>query len=105
MDWKGKLILDIVRDVKSLFGSENYPKCKFGGTRKDWILINDLTKLEPPVMIVWGKWDPYLPVSQAILANKLIKRSCLYVFSKSGHAPQRSDPNRFHDVAYRFLTE
>lgn len=105
MDWKGRLTLLIVRGLERIIGRWENPKCQFGGTKEDWLFINDLPKLGQPVEIIWGRWDPYLPVSQAKLAQRLIPNCRLHVFSNCGHAPQRCRPDEFNDVVYRFLTE
>ena len=105
LNWKGRLLLYLIRAVQRLVGKQESIKCKFGGTKEDWWLIDHLHKLKPPVMIVWGKGDPYLSVSQAKLAQDLIPNCQLCIFPSCRHAPQKESSNKFNDIVYKFLTE
>jgi pimeloyl-ACP methyl ester carboxylesterase len=101
---KGRLLLYLIRGVKRIVGKEKIPNFKAGGTMEEWLLINRLRELKPPVMIVWGEWDPYYPPSQARLAQSLIPNCQLYVLPRCRHAPHRERPEEFNNLVYQFLT-
>lgn len=58
-----------------------------------------------PVLIVWGRKDPIIPVRHAEQAHKAIPGSRLEIFDDAGHLPQTEDPARFVEVLERFLAE
>jgi len=104
MSRKGRVILLLVRGLKSIIGKGKKPRYK-SGSNEDWLVIERLPELKPPVLIVWGQRDPYLPVSQAKLAHSLIPSSQLSIFPGCRHAPQRERPDKFNHLVYQFLTE
>ena len=101
---KGQLLLFLIRGIKRTVGKEKVPKYKMS-SKEDWLLTNRLHTLNPPVMLVWGERDPYLPVSQAKLACSLIPNCQLCVFPRCRHAPHRERPDEFNNLVYQFLTE
>jgi pimeloyl-ACP methyl ester carboxylesterase len=58
-----------------------------------------------PVLIVWGKRDPMIPVRHAEEAHKAIPGSRLVLFDHVGHLPQLEIPARFVAALERFLAE
>jgi pimeloyl-ACP methyl ester carboxylesterase len=58
-----------------------------------------------PVLIIWGKRDPMIPVRHAEEAHKAIPGSRLVLFDDVGHLPQLEVPARFVAVLERFLAE
>ena len=101
---KGRLLLYLIRGMKRIVGNEGSANFKAGGTMKQWLLTDRLHELRPPVMIVWGEWDPYYPPCQAKLAQRLIPNCQLHVLPRCRHAPQRERPDEFNSLVYRFLT-
>jgi pimeloyl-ACP methyl ester carboxylesterase len=60
-------------------------------------------KIEAPTLILWGKHDLLLPVSDAELLNRVIPNSRLIVLPKSGHIPQIEQPDKFNNSLHEFL--
>lgn len=105
---KGRLLVLLaggLRRAGRILGRGKGPEYKTGGTMQDWLFTDSLPKLKLPVMILWGEKDPYLPVSQARLAQNLIPNSQLYVFPGCHHAPQRECSGKFNSLVYEFLSE
>ena len=58
-----------------------------------------------PVLIIWGKRDPMIPVHHGEQAHQAIPGSRLEIFDGVGHLPQLEAPGRFVAVLERFLAE
>jgi pimeloyl-ACP methyl ester carboxylesterase len=58
-----------------------------------------------PVLIIWGKRDPMIPVHHGEHAHQAIPGSRLEIFDGVGHLPQLEAPGRFVAVLERFLAE
>jgi pimeloyl-ACP methyl ester carboxylesterase len=58
-----------------------------------------------PVLIVWGRRDPIIPVHHGESAHAAIPGSRLEIFEGAGHMPQVDAPERFVEVVTRFMTE
>lgn len=57
-----------------------------------------------PTLIMWGARDPFIPVSHAVEASRLIPGSRLEIFERSSHFPQVEEPQRFARVLTDFIT-
>jgi 4,5:9,10-diseco-3-hydroxy-5,9,17-trioxoandrosta-1(10),2-diene-4-oate hydrolase len=62
-----------------------------------------LSKVASPTLIIWGKKDRYLPLSNAYKMHELIKNSKLYIFENCGHASQREGAEEFNKLVSDFL--
>jgi pimeloyl-ACP methyl ester carboxylesterase len=60
---------------------------------------------EVPVLIVWGRGDPIIPVQHGEDAHAAMPGSRLEVFDDVGHMPHVQAPGRFVAVLERFLAE
>jgi pimeloyl-ACP methyl ester carboxylesterase len=56
-----------------------------------------------PILIVWGRKDPIIPVSHAEAAVATLPGARLEIFDDVGHLPQVEAPGRFVTVLERFL--
>jgi pimeloyl-ACP methyl ester carboxylesterase len=56
-----------------------------------------------PTLIVWGREDPFIPVSHGIDAQKAIPGSRLEIFEDVGHYPHCEVPERFVAVLVDFI--
>ncbi len=56
-----------------------------------------------PTLIVWGAQDPFIPVSHAVAAHKIIPGSRLEIFDGVGHYPHCEAPERFVAVLNDFI--
>jgi pimeloyl-ACP methyl ester carboxylesterase len=62
-----------------------------------------LRKLKTPTLLVWKQLDPYLPVSLARKAAKVIPGAKLAVFPGYGHAPHKQNRDTFNRLLLDFL--
>jgi len=63
-----------------------------------------LAAIEIPVLIVWGRNDLLVPVSDAYHYQRLIGHNArVEVFEDTGHAPMLERPSRFNDLLRGFL--
>ncbi|MEX0971641.1 MAG: alpha/beta fold hydrolase [Solirubrobacterales bacterium] len=64
-----------------------------------------LTEIEIPTLVVWGLNDHVVPLEAAIGYNRLIPRSRLELFERTGHVPQMERPTRFNALVDNFLED
>jgi pimeloyl-ACP methyl ester carboxylesterase len=62
-----------------------------------------LTEIEVPALIVWGLSDHIVPVEAALGYHRLIPRSRLEIFERTGHVPQMERPARFNALVDEFV--
>jgi pimeloyl-ACP methyl ester carboxylesterase len=63
-----------------------------------------LTEIAIPTLIVWGLSDRVVPVEAALGYHRLIPRSRLEIFERTGHVPMLERPARFNSLLDEFLT-
>ncbi|MCP2604545.1 alpha/beta hydrolase [Candidatus Aminicenantes bacterium AH-873-B07] len=68
-------------------------------------ILKKISKIEIPTLIIWGREDRIIPLSQAYLGQKLIKNSRLYIFERCGHLPQIEYSDEFNQLVLNFLLE
>jgi pimeloyl-ACP methyl ester carboxylesterase len=75
------------------------------GTRGQKVAAGDRLYLAEalPILIVWGREDPIIPVAHAEAAIETIPGARLEIFDGVGHLPQVEAPARFVAVLERFL--
>jgi pimeloyl-ACP methyl ester carboxylesterase len=101
---RGRWLIFFTRGIKRLLGREKSPRYS-NVHMEDWLLIAGLEEIKAPVLIVWGRRDPYLPLSQARLAQRVLPDCRLYVFGNCRHAPHRERADDFNRLACEFLKE
>jgi pimeloyl-ACP methyl ester carboxylesterase len=62
-----------------------------------------LPEIEIPTMIVWGLSDQIVPVEGALGYHRLIPRSRLELFERTGHLPMLERPQRFNPLLEEFI--
>lgn len=62
-----------------------------------------LAEIEIPTMVVWGQNDKVVPVEAALGYHKMIPRSRLEIFERTGHVPQLERPARFNALVEGFI--
>jgi pimeloyl-ACP methyl ester carboxylesterase len=65
-------------------------------------IIDRLPTLTAQTLVIWGEVDRVLPVSQALLANKIPQHQ-LEIWPNCGHHPFLEFPDRFNEVVLKFL--
>ena len=71
--------------------------------RQATIRAREIVSLEPPLLVVWGREDPVVPVQQAVAAVSRVRQSELHVIDECGHWPQIEHPERFKGILGSFL--
>jgi pimeloyl-ACP methyl ester carboxylesterase len=92
----------LIRWVKRLAGKEKSLRY-VDGTEDEWYITERMSELNVPTVIIWGEKDNYFPLPVAAKAKDAIKDAQLFILPRCRHAPQRDDPDKFHDIVYRFL--
>ena len=62
-----------------------------------------LTEIEIPTLVLWGLDDHVVPVEAALGYHRLIPRSRLEIFERTGHVPQLERPRRFNSLLDDFI--
>jgi pimeloyl-ACP methyl ester carboxylesterase len=73
---------------------------------EDYNYVGDdaLRGLEAATLLIWKRYDPYMPVSLARRAEKLIPKARLEVLPGYGHAPHGQNNEAFNRLLLDFLT-
>ncbi|MFH1169566.1 MAG: alpha/beta hydrolase [Chloroflexota bacterium] len=81
-----------------------YPKfLPDDGQDARWLCLERLPELRVPTLIVWQRFDPYMPLATAIRASQLIPGALLAVLPGYGHAPHKKDVRAFSQILAGFL--
>jgi pimeloyl-ACP methyl ester carboxylesterase len=62
-----------------------------------------LPEIEIPTLVVWGLNDQIVPVEAALGYQRLIPRSRLEIFERTGHLPMLERPLRFNPLLEEFI--
>jgi pimeloyl-ACP methyl ester carboxylesterase len=62
-----------------------------------------LPEIEIPTLVVWGLNDQIVPVEAALGYHRLIPRSRLEIFERTGHVPMMERPARFNPLVEEFV--
>jgi pimeloyl-ACP methyl ester carboxylesterase len=63
-----------------------------------------LPEIEIPTLVVWGLNDQVVPVEAALGYHRLIPKSRLEIFERTGHLPMLERPNRFNPLVEEFIS-
>jgi len=74
------------------------------GEDYSWVGGEELRSLQISTLLIWKRHDPYMPVSLARRAEKLIPGSRLEVLPGYGHAPHGQNSKAFNRLLLEFLT-
>ncbi len=89
---------------KLLRRPQPYPKfLAKEGDDYDQVSSDELAKLTAPTLLIWKRLDPYMPLSIALRAEKLIPGSRLEVLPGYGHAPHQQNSQAFNRLLLDFL--
>ena len=62
-----------------------------------------LPEIEIPTLVVWGLNDRIVPVEAALGYQRLIPKSRLEIFERTGHLPMLERPRRFNPLVDEFI--
>jgi len=62
-----------------------------------------LSKIDIPVLIIWGKYDTWISLDNAYRFNSLISGSKLSIIDKAGHVPMEEQPEAVNEAMLDFL--
>ena len=89
---------------KLLRRPQPYPKfLAREGEDYNWVGADELSRLRMPTLLVWKRYEPYLPVSIARRAQELIPEANLAVLPGYGHAPHGQNKKVFNRLLLDFL--
>ena len=101
----GSALLTVFWALRKLFRRpQPYPRfLAKEGEDFDQVSIDELARLTVPTLLVRKRHDPYLPVSIARRAEKLIPGARLEVLPGYGHAPHQQNSQAFNRLLLDFL--
>ncbi|MSQ33024.1 MAG: alpha/beta fold hydrolase [Dehalococcoidia bacterium] len=73
------------------------------GVKRSVLLLDQLSQVRAPALMIWGDGDPLFPLSHARSAQEGMPGSRLEVFAACGHCPQLEYPERFNRSVTDFL--
>ncbi|MFX1477905.1 MAG: alpha/beta fold hydrolase [Promethearchaeota archaeon] len=68
-------------------------------------VLEDLSKITAPTLIIGGKGDAIVPVSQVKRLHENIRNSEIYLFEKSGHYPFLEEPELFINIILKWFNK
>jgi pimeloyl-ACP methyl ester carboxylesterase len=103
--WSGSWLMTLFWALRRLMRKpQPYPRfLTREGETTAWLCTDELHRLNLPTLLVWKRFDPYMPLSQGRLAEKLIPGARLVVIPGFGHAPHKKDPETFNRLLLEFL--
>ena len=66
-------------------------------------IINQLSNITAPTLVIWGQKDPVLPVAHAYVAAQGLVNARLHIFERCGHFPQIEHSEKFNQIVLEFL--
>lgn len=64
-----------------------------------------LSKIKTPTLIIWGRKDDILPLSDAYIMNKEITDSQLKILEDVGHRPHKESPEKLVEIINNFINQ
>jgi 4,5:9,10-diseco-3-hydroxy-5,9,17-trioxoandrosta-1(10),2-diene-4-oate hydrolase len=62
-----------------------------------------IPQITAPTMIMWGRHDCVLPITQIETGKRLMPHARVHVFEDCGHIPQMENPEEFNRLLHEFL--
>jgi pimeloyl-ACP methyl ester carboxylesterase len=66
-------------------------------------LLDDLSRIQNPTLVVWGKQDDTVPYRHALEASRRLSNSRLELIDNCKHGPQLEQPDQFNRILLEFL--
>ena len=74
------------------------------GVHKQYVLVEQLKRLNVPLLVVWGAQDQIIPVSHAHRASQMAPNASVQVFDQCGHWPHMEKAPEFNRLVLEFLS-
>ncbi|AWU43546.1 alpha/beta hydrolase [Blattabacterium sp. (Cryptocercus kyebangensis)] len=68
-------------------------------------MSKDLSVIQQPICLIWGKQDPVTPPGVAEEFHRLLPHSELYWIDKCGHVPMMEHPKKFIKILEKWLSK
>ena len=78
--------------------------CIAGFREQTLVLVDQLSELVMPTLLIWGDVDTIIPVKHAYQAAKVIPDCQVRIFDRQGHNVYRDDPIEFSQALAGFLS-
>ena len=98
-----KIPVDLAYEIMQASGAPGWPDAL--RALYDYELRDRLPDIDVPTLIVWGAFDPLVPVQHAFELERLIPDSRVIVFPDTGHEPMFERPERFNRALDAFLAD
>ena len=100
---------DLLAELNAKSGSADYRSATPVMRRTLVLAVNEdlshlVSRVDAPTLILWGKNDDAVPLSDAYFMEKQIADSAVIVFEKSGHFPFATEWQSFRSVMGAFLS-
>lgn len=106
---KAKVTPEKVQRYAFFLGMKGYNKALGETARQispqDWLGSEKLRNITIPVLVLWGRQDPVLPVAQAIRLAKEIPHARLGIVEDCGHNIQEEQPQEVARLVNGFLAD
>lgn len=103
----GKLLFPLFITIARMRGDHTFVSLMTGGNGGEpvEVYMNRLHEISTPTLLLWGRWDGYVPVKLAYLANQKLPNSDIHIFKWCWHAPQKQKSNEFNRIVTEFLCQ
>lgn len=71
------------------------------GARQD--LTEELKKISAPILLLFGKQDPFVPPEYAVYLSRLLRQSDVYVMDRASHHMFEEYPEEYSSIVRAFL--
>ncbi len=102
---KDKVNYEMIKEIKVPLTFKNNRKAQYLAERNlNWkVVMNHLSEMKIPTLIIWGKNDKYLDYNYAYQFHKKIKNSELLLIDNCGHVAHEDCPDVVNKAIVDFL--
>jgi len=98
---------ELVDDVYQMLSDRHFRRflLRVAMATRDQNMLVDLSQVQVPTLIIWGRDDSITPPSVAEQFRSNIKGAELVFIDACGHAPQIEQPKQFAQILHAFLRD
>ena len=97
-------LIDRYYELSLREGTRDATLDRFGANR-NWDVTYDLSVLDQPTLVMWGKEDSLIPASTADKFAEVLPNTKVVIYENVGHIPMEEIPERSAQDVLRFLDE